>query len=96
VAIIDVSNLNLVATVTTLGEYDNADLGTWNCQPLSASNEPTVQQDQLSATWNFYVDPSASNTLYVVVSNVADTQFDYIFGIQFNLVALTEFQFLRR
>jgi hypothetical protein len=47
----------------------------------------------LSATWNFYVDPSAANTLYIVVSDVADTQFGYIFGSPFNLVALTGFQF---
>jgi hypothetical protein len=93
VAIIDVSSLTLVATVTTLGEYDNAGLSNWNGQPLSDSNKPTAEQDQLSATWNFYVDPSATNTLYVVVNNVTDTQFAYIIYSPINLVPLTGFQF---
>jgi hypothetical protein len=87
------SSLIPVAIVTTLGEYDNAGLGSWNGQPLSASNQPTAQQDQLSATWNFYVDPVATNTLYIIVGNVADTNYGWILGPPFNSVALTGFQF---
>ena len=92
-AVIDTGGLILCGTVTTLGEYDNAGLGTWNGQPLSPTNQPTIEQDQLSATWNFYVDPAATNTLYVVVSDVADTEFGYASGAAFSLPALTGFQF---
>lgn len=92
-SVITTSDLIHVATVVTLGEYDNAGLSTWNGQPLSPTNQPTAQQDQLSASWNFYVDPAAPNTLDVVVSNVADTNFGYISGSPFALTALTGFQF---
>ena len=92
-AVIDTSSLTLVATATTLGEYDNAGIAFWNGQPLSGSNHPTAQEDQLSATWNFYVDPKAPNTLYIVVSEVVDSNFFLISGTPFDLVALTGFQF---
>lgn len=91
--VIDPSTFTLVATVNTTGEYDNAQLATWNGQPLSPTNQPTPQQDQLSATWNFYVDPNATNDLYIVVSNVEDPEFGDIFGPPFYLTALTHFQF---
>ena len=92
-SVLDTGGLTLVGTVTTLGEYDNADLGLWNGQPHSPTNQPTVEQDQLSATWNFYVSPAAPSTLYIVASNVLDTDFGTIYGAPFNLTALTGFQF---
>jgi len=92
-AIISPSGMTLVATVDTRGEYNNAELVYWNGEPLSPSNQPTYQQDQLSATWNFYIAPSAPNILYIIASNVQDTQYDYISGTPFELVALTGFSF---
>jgi PEP-CTERM motif len=90
--VISPSGLTLVATVDTRGEYNNAGLEYWNGEPLSPSNQPTYQQDQLSATWNFYIPPSAPNILYIIVSDVQDTQYGYISGTPFNLTALTGFE----
>jgi hypothetical protein len=92
-SIIDPNGLTLVATVHTRGQYDNAQLGTWNGQPLSPTNQPTFDEDQLSADWSFYVDPASTNTLYILASNVLDTQYGFIFGSPFDLVALTGFEF---
>ena len=47
----------------------------------------------MSATWNFYVDPAATNTLYIAVSNVLDTAFTSVSGSPFALIALTGFHF---
>lgn len=91
--IIDTSALKLVGVVQTRGEYDNAGLGTWNGLPLSSSNQPSYEQDQLSATLSFYVDRAYKNDLYLVVSNVFDTDFGSIFGSPFEFVALTGFTF---
>jgi uncharacterized membrane protein YgcG len=91
--VIDTNSLILVASVATRGQYDNAQLTTWNGQPLSSTNHPTFDEDQLSAIWDFYVDPAAPNTLYIVATNVYDTQFGFIFGAPFDLVALTGFEF---
>lgn len=89
----DLSTFNLVASVSTYGEYDNAGLATWNGQPLSPQNQPSAEQDQLSATWNFYVNPTANNQLFVSVGNVLDTDYGTIFGAPFIYVALTGFTF---
>ena len=93
-SIIDPNSLTLVATVIyTRGQYDNAGLDTWNGSPLSSTNQPSYEQNQLSGTWNFYVDPSASNTFYIQATNVLDTDYSYIYGTPFDLTALTGFQF---
>jgi hypothetical protein len=92
-SIIDTTALKLVAIVQTQGEYDNAGLGSWNGAPLSPENQPTPEQDQLSATLSFYVDRAHKNDLYVVVSNVFDTDFGSIFGTPFQFVALTGITF---
>src|SRR5579871_1892543 len=92
-SVIDTTQLTEVATVQTRGQYDNAQLGTWNGQPLSPTNHPSFEEDQLSATWTFFVDPAATNVLYVVASNVLDTDFGFLFGPGFDLVALTGFEF---
>lgn len=91
--IISPTSLTPVATVLTRGEYDNRDLGYWNGEPLSSTNHPTEEQDQLSATWNFYVNPKMPNELFLVVSDVLDTDFGYITGEPFDLVALTGVEF---
>ena len=78
-----------MAIVQTRGEYNNYGLDYWNGAPLSPTNQPTYDQDQLSATLSFYVDRAHANDLYIVVSNVYDTQFGYITGAPFNYVALT-------
>jgi hypothetical protein len=87
--IIDTTALKLVGIVQTQGEYDNAGLVSWNDAPLSPENQPTPEQDQLSATLSFYVDRAHKNDLYVVVSNVFDTDFGFIDGTPFEFVALT-------
>src|SRR5271156_1928392 len=92
-ATLDTNSLTLMATVQTRGEYDNAGLDYWNGQPLSATNQPTYEQDQLSATLSFYVDPAQTNDLFVTVSNVLDTDYDYIYGVPFAYTALTGFDF---
>jgi hypothetical protein len=51
---LDVSGLTLMAVVQTRGEYDNYGLSYWNGAPLSPTNQPTYEQDQLSATLSFY------------------------------------------
>ena len=83
----------MVGIVQTHGEYDNAGLGSWNGAPLSPENQPTPEQDQLSATLSFYVDRAHKNDLYVVVSNVFDTDFGFINGTPFQFVALTGITF---
>jgi len=45
---------DLVASVHTRGQYDNAGLSTWNGQPLSPTDRPSFDQNQLSADWRFY------------------------------------------
>jgi hypothetical protein len=87
------STLVHVASVDTLGAYDNAGLDYWNGQPVSPTNHPSAYDDQLSATWDFYVDPTATNELFVVASAVRDTNFGSISGSPFDLVALTGFDF---
>jgi hypothetical protein len=74
-ATIDPTDMKLVATVDTLGAYDNAGLDYYNGQPLSPTNYPSAYQDELSAQWNFYVNPSAKNELFIVASDVADSNF---------------------
>jgi hypothetical protein len=91
--LLSVADLRLVATIQTRGQYDDAGLGTWNGQPLSSTNHPTVDQDQLSATWSYYVDPASRNVLDVVATEVLDTAYGFIFGSPFDLVALTGFTF---
>jgi hypothetical protein len=91
--VIDTTALKLVGIVQTHGEYDNAGLGSWNGAPLSPENQPTPEQDQLSATLSFYVDRAHKNDLYVVVSNVFDTDFGFITGTPFEFVALTGITF---
>jgi hypothetical protein len=91
--VIDTTALKLVAIVQTQGEYDNAGLGSWNGAPLSPENQPTPEQDELSATLSFYVDRDHKNDLYVVVSNVFDTDFGFITGTAFEYVALTGLTF---
>jgi hypothetical protein len=92
-ATLDVSSLTLMAVIQTRGEYDNAGLGTWNGQPLSPSNQPSYEQDQLSATLSFYIDPKHENDLYLTVTNVYDTQYGSIYGSPFGYVALTGVDF---
>jgi hypothetical protein len=92
-ATLDTNSLTLMATVQTRGEYDNAGLDYWNGEPLSATNQPTYEQDQLSATLDFYVDPAQTNNLFVTVSNVFDTDYGYISGTPFTYTALTGFDF---
>jgi hypothetical protein len=92
-ATLDVSSLTLMAVIQTRGEYDNSGLGTWNGQPLSPSNQPTYEEDQLSATLSFYIDPKHKNDLYLTVGNVYDTQYGYISGPPFSYVALTGIDF---
>jgi hypothetical protein len=92
-SLIDANTLVHVATVNTLGAYDNAGLNFWNGQPISPTNMPTPEEDQLSAIWSFYVDPIDRNTLYILVSNVLDPNFGFITGTPFFLTALTGFQF---
>jgi PEP-CTERM motif len=91
--VIDTTALKLVAVVQTQGEYDNAGLDSWNGAPLSPENQPTPEQDQLSATLSFYVDRAHKNDLYVVVSNVFDTDFGFINGTPFEFIALTGISF---
>jgi hypothetical protein len=91
--VIDTTAMKLVAIVQTHGEYDNAGLGSWNGAPLSPENQPTPEQDQLSATLSFYVDRAHKNDLYVVASNVFDTDFGFINGPAFEFVALTGITF---
>jgi hypothetical protein len=91
--IIDTTALKLVGIVQTHGEYDNAGLGSWNGAPRSAGNQPSPEQDQLSATLSFYVDRAHKNDLYLVVSNVFDTNFGFITGSPFEYVALTGITF---
>lgn len=92
-AVLDLSTLVHAATVETAGLYDNAGLTTWNGQPLSPTNRPSAFEDALTARWDFYVDPVERNQLYLVVSDVRDTNFGFINGPPFNLVALTGFEF---
>ena len=68
-------------------------LGSWNGAPLSPENQPTPEEDELSATLSFYVDRDHKNDLYVVVSNVFDTDFGFITGTAFEYVALTGLTF---
>jgi hypothetical protein len=91
--VVDTTTLKLVAIVQTKGEYDNAGLGSWNGAPISLENQPTPEQDQLSATLSFYVDRAHKNDLYVVASNVFDTDFGFISGPAFEFVALTGLTF---
>lgn len=79
--------------MTTAGLYDNAGLPTWNGLPLSAINHPSSFEDALSATWTFYVDPATRNQMYIVASDVRDTNFGFINGTPFSLAALTGFSF---
>jgi hypothetical protein len=90
---VNISSLTLMATVQTRGEYDNYGLDYWDGAPLSPTNQPTFEQDQLSATLSFYVDPAQTNDLYLVVSNVLDTDYGYISGAPFAYVALTGIDF---
>ncbi len=92
-ATVDTNSLTLAATVQTRGEYDNAGLGDWNGSPLSPTNQPTYEQDQLSATLSFYIDPGQTNDLFLVVSNVLDTDYGYLEGPAFAFVALTGIDF---
>ena len=92
-SIIDTTDMRLVGIVQTQGEYDNFGLGTWNGAPLSPENQPTAEQDQLSATLSFYVDRAHKNDLYIVVSNVFDTDFGFIDGAPFQYIALTGLTF---
>jgi hypothetical protein len=84
---------HLVASVHTRGQYDNAGLTTWNGQPLTPENQPTLDENQLSADWNFYVDPAAPNQLFIEALNVQDTTHASLTGVPFDLVALTSFTF---
>jgi PEP-CTERM motif len=86
-------DMTLVATVDTIGAYDNRGLDYWNGNPLSPTNHPSAYEDELSAQWNFYINPQATNQLFIVASDVADTNFGYISGEPFSLVALTGFEF---
>jgi hypothetical protein len=81
-----------VASIHTRGEYDDAGLGTWNGQPLSPTNHPSFEEDQLSADWNLYVLPAMRNVLFVEATNIHDTTYGFIFGTPFSLVALTGFE----
>jgi hypothetical protein len=92
-AVLDVSSLVHVATVETVGEYDEASLSIWNGQPLSPTNHPSAFQDRLAATWTFYVDPASRNQLWIVASDIQDTNYGFINEPPFDLVALTGFSF---
>jgi hypothetical protein len=52
-SLIDANTLVHVTTIDTRGQYDNAGLDFWNGQPISPTNMPTPDEDQLSATWSF-------------------------------------------
>src|SRR5262245_7547891 len=67
----------LVAQIHTRGQYDDAGLGTWNGSPLSETNRPTFDEDQLSSDVNLYVNPALTNSLFVEVKNVQDTAYGY-------------------
>lgn len=82
-----------MATITTRGQYDNTGLDNWNGAPVSETNQPTFEQNQLSATWNFYVRPDERNVLYLQVTDVLDTTYGFISGAPFFSVALTGFDF---
>jgi hypothetical protein len=57
--VIDPSDMTLVATVDTVGAYNNQALDYWNGNPLSPTNYPSASEDELRAQWNFYVNPLA-------------------------------------
>ena len=90
---LDLSTLSLVAKAKTVGHYDNQELFYWNGHPLSDSNHPTEYEDELTASVSFYVDPALRDRLYVTVTDVRDTNFGYISGLPFDLVAFTALEF---
>jgi hypothetical protein len=93
-SIINPSDMILVATVDTLGAYDNRGIDYYNGNPISPTNYPSAYQDILSAQWDFYVSPSAKNNLFIVADQIVDTHFGYVYGEPFYLIPLTGFEFL--
>jgi hypothetical protein len=92
-ATIDLPAEDMVASAHTRGQYDNFGLVTWNGQPLSETNQPTLEENQLSADWNYYVDPDVPNELFIEATNIRDTTWAIVFGLPFELVALTRVEF---
>src|SRR5262245_32825164 len=58
-------------------------IGTWNGQPLTDTNRPTDEMRKLAATTNFYASPSATNVLFLQLTEVTTTQSSYWFGTPF-------------
>ena len=55
-------------------------IGAWNGLPISDTNRPSDYERTLSATINFYADPTAENRLFLQVTDVVSTRFGFVVG----------------
>jgi len=83
----------LKAQIHTRTQYDMKGLGTWNGAPVTDANHPSDYENQLAATFSFFVKPESDQVLFVQVSHVQDTAYGFILGAPFASVALTGFSF---
>jgi len=79
----------LRSSLESTGLYNLVGLGTWNGQPVTLSNMPDYDNRLLVADINLYVLPSATNVLYVQVTNVLTTEGAYWSGTAFDDVTQT-------
>ena len=79
-AIVTPSEQARIATYQIEGLYDMVGLGSWNGQPVSETNQPSIWIRRLAANVSIYSDTNQSDRLWITVTNIITTQGAYWFG----------------
>jgi hypothetical protein len=87
------ANDDLLASYSSDGLVDLNAIGTWNGAPITDSNQPSTYDRQLADTINFFTPPAQPNILFVQITDVITTHFDFAFGATFNNITQTGVQF---
>lgn len=80
---------DLMAKYQIEGLYDMVGLGTWNGQPVSETNQPSLEQRRLAADVSLYSDPSRTDRLWITVTGIVTTQGAWWWGSPARDVQLT-------
>lgn len=78
-----------LATFSIEGLYDMVGLGLWNGQPVSETNQPSLQQRRLAADVAFFRDTATPQDLWITVTNIVTTQGSWWTGAPSQAVLLT-------
>ena len=78
-----------LATFGIEGLYDMVGLGSWNGQPVSETNQPSLSQRRLAADVAFFRDAASPQGLWITVTNIVTTQGSWWSGAAAHAVLLT-------